>query len=211
MRLDRFCPTDEGWTLYALPSFYSKTAVYWVKLVLASVVAAASAVELLFTAATLSRSSVFNVFVVSQLIQTAAYTIAIRLHYYEQTRARKSSGILLLFWLATIFVQLVNLRTDRSATYPPYEADSFVRIARYAMLLSIVALFCAELWPRKLVEYVLAEDGDNDASSTGRFGIRAPVEDANIFSQLTFAWLSPLFEMSQRKNILEDDLWEIPT
>ncbi|KAJ2439521.1 hypothetical protein GGF42_007924, partial [Coemansia sp. RSA 2424] len=79
------------------------------------------------------------------------------------------------------------------------------------MLFSVSVLFCAELWPRKHAEYVLAEDGDDDTSSDSRFGIRAPVEDANIFSQLTFSWLSSLFKMGQRKEISEDDLWEVPS
>ncbi|KAJ2770977.1 hypothetical protein GGI18_005121, partial [Coemansia linderi] len=79
------------------------------------------------------------------------------------------------------------------------------------MLLSTTALFCAELWPRKSTEYVLAEDGDSDVASASRFGIRAPVEDANIFSQLTFSWMSPLLKLGQHKQISEDDLWEVPS
>ncbi|KAJ2745284.1 hypothetical protein GGI20_002307 [Coemansia sp. BCRC 34301] len=196
--------------LCALPSSHVKTAVYWVKLALAIAIAVAAAIELLFTVANSSRHGVFNVFAVSQLLQTAAYVVAICLHYYEHTRARKSSDILLLYWLTTILVSLVLLRTDHSAAYPPFGAYSFAWMARYAMLLSIVALFCVELWPRKHSEYVLAEDGDNDTESFNCFGIRAPMEDANIFSQLSFSWLSPLFEIGQRKNISEDDLWELP-
>ncbi|KAJ2580760.1 hypothetical protein GGH95_002418, partial [Coemansia sp. RSA 1836] len=158
-----------------------------------------------------SRSGMFNVFTTSQLIQAAAYVIAICMHYYEQTRARKSSDILLLFWLATILASLVTLRTDLGANLPPVEAHSLAWVVRYIELFSIVALFCAELWPRRLTEYVLAEDGDDDVSSVSRFGIRAPVEDANIFSQLTFSWMSPLLKLGQRKNISEGNLWEIPS
>ncbi|KAJ2611873.1 hypothetical protein GGF44_006125, partial [Coemansia sp. RSA 1694] len=175
--------------LSVLPSSYAKTAAYWIKLALASVIAAAAAVELLFTTASWGM---LNVFTASQLIQAAAYVIAIRLYHYEQTRARKSSGTLLLYWLATIFVLLVTLRTDRGASHSPFKTHAAVRLARYTMLFSVSVLFCAELWPRKHAEYVLAEDGDDDTSSDSRFGIRAPVEDANIFSQLTFSWLSSL-------------------
>ncbi|KAJ2733122.1 hypothetical protein IW152_003279, partial [Coemansia sp. BCRC 34962] len=158
--------------LYALPSFSAKTAVYWVKLALASAIGFA----------------------------------ATRLHYYEQTRARKLSDILLLYWLTTIIVSLVVLRTDFGAKHSPLATYPAVRAARYAMLLSTIALFCAELWPRKSAEYVLPEDGDSDVVSVSRFGIRAPVEDANIFSQLTFSWMSPLLRLGQRKQISEDDL-----
>ncbi|KAJ2018312.1 hypothetical protein GGI14_002398 [Coemansia sp. S680] len=197
--------------LYALPSSYTKTAVYGVKLVLASVIAAAVAAELLFTAVMLPLSGVFNVLTISLLIQIAAYVVAIRLHYYEQTRARQSSDLLLLYWLTTIIVSLVVLRTDLGARYAPLVTHPAVRAARYTMLLSTIALFCAELWPRKLAEYVLAEDGDEDVVSASRFGVRAPVEDANIFSRLTFSWMSPLLKLGRRKQVSEGDLWEIPS
>ncbi|KAJ2408315.1 hypothetical protein GGI10_004862, partial [Coemansia sp. RSA 2530] len=197
--------------LYALPRFNTKTAVYWVKLSLASAIALAAIFELLFTAAKLPLSGMVNVFTASLIIQSAAYLVAIRLHCYEQTRARKPSDILLLYWLTTVIVSLVVLRTDLSAKHAPLAAYPAVRAARYAMLLSTIALFCAELWPRKSTEYMLAEDGDSDAISVSRFGIRAPVEDANIFSQLTFSWMSPLLKLGQRKIISEDDLWEVPS
>ncbi|KAJ2863548.1 hypothetical protein GGH94_003542, partial [Coemansia aciculifera] len=197
--------------LYDLPSSYTKTAVYWVKLALASATAAAVTAELLFTAVISSLPGLVNVLIISLLIQTAAYVVAIRLHYYEQTRARNSSDLLLLYWLTTIIVSLVTLRTDLGAKYAPLVTHPAVRAARYTMLLSTIALFCAELWPRKLAEYVLAEDGDEDVVSASRFGVRAPVEDANIFSRLTFSWMSPLLKLGQRKQISEGDLWEIPS
>ncbi|KAJ1821520.1 hypothetical protein LPJ60_002558, partial [Coemansia sp. RSA 2675] len=128
-----------------------------------------------------------------------------------QTRARKPSDILLLYWLTTVIVSLVVLRTDLGTKDAPLAAYPAVRAARYAMLLSTTALFCAELWPRKSTEYVLAEDGDSDVASVSRFGLRAPVEDANIFSQLTFSWISPLLKLGQHKQISEDDLWEVPS
>ncbi|KAJ2008208.1 hypothetical protein H4R26_000328 [Coemansia thaxteri] len=197
-------------TLYALPSFCTKTAAYWIKLVLASVITTASAVELMLAVTMQPLSRAVNVFAVGQLVQTAAYIFAIKLHYYEQTRARKSSGTLLLYWLVSIIAQLVVLRTDRGANRAPYETNAVVWMARYIALFSMTALFCAELWPRKLVEYVLPEDGDDDVVSASRFGVRAPEEDANIFSQLTFSWMSPLLKLGQHKQITEDDLWELP-
>ncbi|KAJ2750195.1 hypothetical protein GGI19_005245, partial [Coemansia pectinata] len=197
--------------LYALPSFYTKTAVYWAKLALASAIAAAVAAELLLTAAMLPLSGIFNVFTVGLLLQLVAYLVAIRLHYYEHTRARKSSDTLLLYWLTTIIVSLVTLRTDLSTRYSLHTTYSAVRMVRYAMLVSMVALFGAELLPHRMSEYVLAEDGDEDVASTSRFGVRAPMEDANIFSQLTFSWMSPLLKLSHSKQITEDDLWEVPT
>ncbi|KAJ2048256.1 hypothetical protein GGI08_006049, partial [Coemansia sp. S2] len=124
---------------------------------------------------------------------------------------RKSSDILLLYWLFTIVVSLVTLRTDLATRYTLFETYSAVRMMRYTMLALTFALFSAELMPRKMSEYVLAEDDDDDMTSTSRFGVRAPMEDANIFSLLTFSWMSPLLKLSQSKQITEDDLWEVPS
>ncbi|KAJ2456552.1 hypothetical protein GGI03_006367, partial [Coemansia sp. RSA 2337] len=197
--------------LYALPSLYTKTAVYWVKVTLASAIAAAPVLKLLFTASTQPLWGIFDVFTVGLLFQSTAYVGALRLHHYEHTRMRKSSDILLLYWLFTIVVSLVTLRTDLATRYTLFETYSAVRMMRYTMLALTFALFSAELMPRKMSEYVLAEDDDDDMTSTSRFGVRAPMEDANIFSLLTFSWMSPLLKLSQSKQITEDDLWEVPS
>ncbi|KAJ2248155.1 hypothetical protein GGI13_004765, partial [Coemansia sp. RSA 455] len=197
--------------LYALPSLYTKTAIYWVKLALAGAIAAAPVLELLFTASTQPLSGIFNVFTVGLLLQSIAYVVALRLHHYEHTKMRKSSDILLLYWLFTIVVSLVTLRTDLATGYTLSATYSTVLIVRYTMLALTFALFSAELVPRKMSEYVPAEDNDDDMTSTSRFGVRAPMEDANIFSLLTFSWMSPLLKLSQSKQITEDDLWEVPS
>ncbi|KAJ2822193.1 hypothetical protein GGI24_004015, partial [Coemansia furcata] len=108
-------------------------------------------------------------------------------------------------------MSLVALRTDHDARYPPFEIYYTVQVMRYAMLFLVILLFCVELWPRKSFEYVLAEESDGDMPFASRFDRRAPVDDANIFSQLTFSWLSPLLKMGQHKQISEDDLWEVPS
>ncbi|KAJ1875319.1 hypothetical protein LPJ71_011621, partial [Coemansia sp. S17] len=127
---------------------------------------------------------------------------------------RKSSDILLLYWLFTIVVSLVILRTDLATRYTLSATYSAVLMVRYTMLALAFALFSAELVPRKMSEYVLAEDDDDDdddMTSASRFGVQALVEDANIFSRLAFSWMSPLLKLSQSKQITEDDLSEIPS
>ncbi|KAJ2028297.1 hypothetical protein H4S03_007900, partial [Coemansia sp. S3946] len=148
--------------MYVLPSAYTKTAIHWVKLALASAIAAAAAFELLLVASMLSLPGILNVFTISLLIRSVAYVVAVSLHYYEQTRAHKSSDILLLYWLTTIVVSLVTLRTDFGSRYSPFATYPAVRMARYVMLVSTITIFGAELVPRNMSEYVLAEDSDDD-------------------------------------------------
>ncbi|KAJ1949962.1 hypothetical protein FBU59_000908, partial [Linderina macrospora] len=170
---------------------------------LASGIALASIADLVHAAMQRPLARSFNVFVVGLFVQSAAYVLAVDLHYYEQTRARTSSAVLLLYWLTSLIVDGVTLRSDmhRKRAFLP---------ARYAELAMILALFSAELWPRRLVEYALAEDDDLDDESANRFGVHSPAEDANIFSQLTFSWMSPLLKLGQTKVLTESDLWDLP-
>ncbi|KAJ1960654.1 hypothetical protein GGI12_003685, partial [Dipsacomyces acuminosporus] len=196
-------------SFYALPPAYTKTAVYWIKLLLAGIIVAASGAELVHSVLTKGIAHSFNVFTLSLFIQTVAFSIAANLHYYEQTRARSSSSILLLYWLLTAVSSAVTLRTNLEAKHPS-RSHRLVWTSRFASIAAIAAIFCAELWPRKLVEYVLAEDDDNDEESAERFGVRSPEEDANIFSRLVFEWMSPLLKTGRAKLITQGDLWDLP-
>ncbi|KAJ2233691.1 hypothetical protein IWW45_003979, partial [Coemansia sp. RSA 485] len=189
---------------YRLPSASTKTAAYWVKLVLSSVIACLAFAELAHLG--LRRSGGlrrFNVFIASQLLQAIAYSLAVRLHHYEHTRTRRSSDVLLLFWLASLVVGLLTLRTDRQTSRPSEAKHPIVWALRYSTAAAMAALFAAELWPRKVAEYVLLDDNDLVASG-------APEDEANIFSRLTFSWMSPLLVMGQHKQIREGDLWALP-
>ncbi|KAJ2704611.1 hypothetical protein FB645_003108 [Coemansia sp. IMI 203386] len=191
---------------YRLPSASTKTTAYWIKLVLSSVIACLAFAELAHLG--LRRSGGlrrFNVFIASQLLQAIAYSLAVRLHHYEHTRTRRSSDILLLFWLASLVVGLLTLRTDRQTSRPSEAKHPIVWALRYSTAAAMAALFAAELWPRKVAEYVLLDDDDNDLVASG-----APEGEANIFSRLTFSWMSPLLVIGQHKQIREGDLWALP-
>ncbi|KAJ1887391.1 hypothetical protein LPJ66_009144, partial [Kickxella alabastrina] len=196
--------------MYALPRSYTHSAVFWIKLALAGAVALAAAAELVFIVLSKSLSHGLNAIVLGQLAQVVAYAVAAKLHYYEHTRARRSSDQLLLFWLASLTMWLLTLRTDRITGRPSPEKHSWVWNARYASAAAVAALFGAELWPRRLAEYALPADYDDSRESVARFGVRAPEEDANVFSRLTFSWMSPLLRLGRRKQIGERDLWDLP-
>ncbi|KAJ2720120.1 hypothetical protein GGI07_004797 [Coemansia sp. Benny D115] len=198
--------------MYALPRTYTRTAAFWTKISLSTAVFIAAVVNLLLVAKrTHVATKGLNVFAVSQLIQAATYAAAAALHYYEHTRARNASDTLLLFWLASIVLALVSLRTDYQTGWLRAPHSHPIQWALSAVPLGCMGLlFVVELWPRKLVEYVLPEDDDTDSLSASRFGVHSPEEDANIFSRLSFAWLTPLLQLGRHKQITEADLWCLP-
>ncbi|KAJ1812464.1 hypothetical protein LPJ56_003857, partial [Coemansia sp. RSA 2599] len=206
--------------MYALPPSYAKTAAYWIKLGLSVVVAGAAAAELAYLSLRhggIARS--VDVFAASQLLQAIAYMVAVQLHHYEHTRARRPSDILLLYWLASMIVWLLTLRTDRQTNRPSAHKRPVVWTLRYSTAVAMAALFVAELWPRRIAELVLP-DNDSDGEFENGVGIGtdidalaskgAPEEHANIFSRLTFSWMSPLLAIGRHKQIKQGDLWALP-
>ncbi|KAJ2863552.1 hypothetical protein GGI22_001932 [Coemansia erecta] len=84
----------------------------WIKLLFAGVIAATAGLELVTLTNKQGLLDSANIFTASQLLQLATLVVSVILHYYEQTRSRRSSDILLMYWLTAWFVPLVVLRTD---------------------------------------------------------------------------------------------------
>ncbi|KAJ2802277.1 hypothetical protein H4S07_004732, partial [Coemansia furcata] len=91
-----------------LPSTVVAQTQFWAKMAIAIMVFVASAAELLVLA---QLYPYVNVFTVSMALQSAAAVLAIRLHWCEQFTNRVASTTLLLFWLATVLLALMRLRT----------------------------------------------------------------------------------------------------
>ncbi|KAJ2272600.1 hypothetical protein J3F81_002991, partial [Coemansia sp. RSA 371] len=190
-----------------LPNINTKTTVFWTKLLLAGAIAVGSVVELYYLGIlTTAFTSIINALVVSQLIHVIAFVVATVLCFYEQTKARGPSGILLLYWLVTIMLSLITLRTDRDSSSALGKTANTLPLLRYGLVVMMASLFCMELWPRRESEYVLPEDDGELADS----GAKTPEESANIFSRLTFSWMSPLLRLGRHKGIDESDLWPLP-
>ncbi|KAJ2356625.1 hypothetical protein GGF43_001951, partial [Coemansia sp. RSA 2618] len=146
-------------THMSLPSAYTKTAAFQAKLALAGAIAAGSATELYILVTQTGITGIANALVAGQVIHVGAFAVAAVMHYREQTKARGSSSILLLFWLVTAILSLITLRTDRESGGVSGKAAGIRRTGQYVSPALMVALFCVELWPRRVSEYVLPEDG----------------------------------------------------
>ncbi|KAJ1795965.1 hypothetical protein LPJ59_004036, partial [Coemansia sp. RSA 2399] len=194
-------------TLYSFPAGYGKGAMCWIKLLFAGVIAATAGLELVTLVNKQGLLDSANIFTASQLLQLATLVVSVVLHYYEQTRSRRSSDILLMYWLTAWFVSLVVLRTDylRSSDYG---LDAWN--VRYTSVTAMAALFFLELWPRKAFEYTLPEDSDSDSELNSDMARDSPEETANIFSRMAFSWISPLLVLGQHRLIDENDMWRLP-
>ncbi|KAJ2500948.1 hypothetical protein GGH96_002362 [Coemansia sp. RSA 1972] len=181
-----------------LPRSLVAGSLFWVKLSLAVATLAASVAELAFV--TYAYSSVC-VFTVSMGLQTFAAAAAVRLHYREQLGNRVASTPLLLFWLATVLMALMRLRTAVSMDL--VETQPAAVVANTLFMLAALATMALESQPKPHGLYQLPDDDEDDME------FQSPEERANVFSQWTYTWMAPLLEQGYRKPLQMEDVWDL--
>lgn len=123
--------------------------------------------------------------------------VVFSIQWIEHSRIRYPSGVALFYWLFLLIAFAVKLRSLVSQqiydTNLPYFITYCVGVG-----LSLVEFLVEWLWPRRL-------------GASGYEAIEeeaeCPVEYANVFSQLTFSWMTPLMQYGYKVFLTEEDLW----
>jgi hypothetical protein len=115
----------------------------------------------------------------------------------EHSRSRTPNAVILFYWLFFLIAHAVKLRSLVSqqahrARLPYFVA--FTTICGLAVLLFILEW----LVPKAKGSYHAIGEEDE-----------CPVEYADIFSRLTFAWMTPLMKYGYSAYLTEDDLWNL--
>ncbi|KAF2231926.1 multidrug resistance-associated protein 1 [Viridothelium virens] len=117
--------------------------------------------------------------------------------YVEHWRARYPNGVVLFYWLFLLIAFAVKLRSLVSQQLHK------THTAYFAIFCASVGLAAAELvleWliPKRVSDY----DALGDETE-------CPYEYANIFSVLTFGWMTPMMRYGYKEFLTEDDLWNL--
>ncbi|KAF9937446.1 hypothetical protein BGZ67_001284 [Mortierella alpina] len=150
-------------------------------------------------------------FVVS-IIEAFAFTSALFMSVISNKKSFLGSNVLLLFWLITIAVTGIKLRTLFSSC--PGSSSAFITLvgafkkhastaiveqvlvaAKLAVLTVVFGLECI----RKDTRIQLGE-GNHE---------KCPEEDANVFSIASFHWVTDLMRRGYAHPLTMDDLWEL--
>ena len=119
--------------------------------------------------------------------------------YLEHWRSRQPNGVVLFFWLFLLIAFGVKLR-------------SLVAQHAYHIRLSYFVTFCVSfglaavefaleyLVPKKQSVYDALGDEDE-----------CPIEYADVFSILTFSWMTPMMKYGYREFLTQDDMWNLRT
>lgn len=117
--------------------------------------------------------------------------------YIEHWRSRNANGVALVYWLLFLIANGVKLRSLISQKL--YKEH----VAYFAVFTASVGLAAIEFALEWLVQKRLSDYdalGDDD---------ECPYEYADVFSVLTFGWMTPLMKRGYNHFLTQDDLWNL--
>ena len=119
------------------------------------------------------------------------------IQYVEHWRSRTPNGVVLFFWLLLLVAYAVKLRSLVSQDIHLTHLSYFVTFC-LSVGLAAVELVLEWLVPKKRSAYDALGDEDE-----------CPLEYADIFSVLTFSWITPMMKFGYKHFLTQDDLWNL--
>ena len=117
--------------------------------------------------------------------------------YYEHWRSRNPNGIVLFYWVFFVLANAVKLRSLISQNAHKDRLPYFVAF-NLSLGLGIVEFILEYLVPKKQSAYdALGADDE------------CPYNYADIFSVLTFGWMTPMMKFGYKNFLTQDDLWNL--
>lgn len=177
----------------------SKTTQFYIKQILLAVIIADIAVQLAIQIINYPGIWFGDFRVWTTALTILSMFVIFTIQWLEHSRIRYPSGVALFYWLLLLLAFAVKLRSLISQqlydTNLPYFITYCVGVG-----LSLVEFLVEWLWPRSV-----RPDGYDAIEEEEE----CPVEYANVFSQLTFSWMTPLMQYGYKVFLTEDDLWSL--
>lgn len=115
----------------------------------------------------------------------------------EHWRSRQPNGVVLFYWLLLLIVFGVKLRSLISQRLYEKRLTYFVTFC-VSVGLAAIEFALEYLVPKKKSAYDALGDEDE-----------CPIEYADIFSILTFSWMTPMMKYGYKEFLTQDDLWNL--
>ncbi|CAD0049321.1 unnamed protein product, partial [Aureobasidium pullulans] len=131
------------------------------------------------------------------VLNLASIAVISYIQYVEHWRSRQANGVVLVFWLLLIIAYAVKMRSLVSQQLYRTQLPYFVTFA-VSVALAAVEFALEWLVPKRLSDYDALGDEDE-----------CPMEYANIFSILTFAWMTPMMKYGYKNFLTQDELWNL--
>ncbi|KAL2813283.1 P-loop containing nucleoside triphosphate hydrolase protein [Aspergillus granulosus] len=133
----------------------------------------------------------------SSVLVFVSLGVIFAVQYHEHWRSRQPNGVVLFYWLFFVIVYAVKLRSLVARQAYKDHLPYFVCF-NVSLGLSILEFALEYLVPKKQSAYDALGDEDE-----------CPYEYADIFSVLTFSWMTPMMKFGYKNYLTQDDLWNL--
>ncbi|KAJ5536597.1 Metal resistance protein YCF1 [Penicillium frequentans] len=180
-----------------IPAPVSKNWHFYAKLVVLAHLLFVTALQTAILAETQPNSFWADFRFWSSVLTFASQGVIYAVQYFEHWRSRQPNGVVLFYWLFFIIAYAVKLQSlvsrQEYLTTLPY----FVCI-NVSLGLALLEFVLEYFVPKKQSAYDALGDEDE-----------CPYNYADIFSVLTFGWMTPLMKFGYSNYLTQDDLWNL--
>ncbi|KAJ5176747.1 Metal resistance protein YCF1 [Penicillium canariense] len=133
----------------------------------------------------------------SSLLTLASLGVIYAVQYYEHWRSRQPNGVVLFYWLFFIIAYAVKLQSLVAQKAYLQHLPYFVCV-NVSLGLALLEFVLEYFVPKKQSAYDALGDEDE-----------CPYNYADIFSVLTFGWMTPMMKFGYKNYLTQDDLWNL--
>ncbi|KAI5279245.1 hypothetical protein KEM54_004264 [Ascosphaera aggregata] len=117
--------------------------------------------------------------------------------YYEHWRSRQPNGVVLIYWTLYILIHGVKLRSLVARGLYRSQTSYFILFTT-SLGLAVFEFILEYFIPKQKSAYETLGDEDE-----------CPYNYADVFSVLTFSWMTPLMKFGYNNFITQEDLWNV--
>ncbi|KAG2416141.1 hypothetical protein HFD88_007333 [Aspergillus terreus] len=180
-----------------VPQPVSKNWHFYAKLVVLAALMFTTALQAAIQVETYTKIWIADFRFWSSVIVFASLGVIFSVQYYEHWRSRQPNGVVLFYWLFFVIAYGVKLRSLVARGVYKDNLPYFVCF-NVSLGLAIIEFGLEYLVPKKQSAYDALGDEDE-----------CPYEYADIFSVLTFSWMTPMMKFGYKNFLTQDDLWNL--
>ncbi|KAJ5191465.1 Metal resistance protein YCF1 [Penicillium cinerascens] len=180
-----------------IPQPVSKNWHFYAKLVVLASLIFVTALQAALQAETQPKTFWTDFRFWSSLATLGSLGVIYVVQYYEHWRSRQPNGVVLFYWLFFIIVYGIKLQSLVVRKDYIHHLPYFVLI-NISLGLALFEFVLEYLVPKKQSAYDALGDEDE-----------CPYNYADIFSVLTFSWMTPLMKFGYKNYLTQDDLWNL--
>ncbi|KAJ5947491.1 Metal resistance protein YCF1 [Penicillium verhagenii] len=180
-----------------IPAPVSKNWHFYTKLVVLAHILFVTALQAAIQAETQPKKFWVDIRFWSSVLTFFSLGVIYAVQYFEHWRSRQPNGVVLFYWLFFIIAYAIKLQSLVSRKEYLTSLPYFVCI-NVSLGLALLEFVLEYLVPKKQSAYDALGDEDE-----------CPYNYADIFSVLTFGWMTPLMKFGYSNYLTQDDLWNL--